>query len=346
MRPASEPVDYVAFGPVFGTTSKDSEYERAWATRPCARRSPCATPRPLVAIGGITPRAPPLASARPGWGASRSSRSVAGAADPTEVRRAHRSMTRLSRDGRLRNERDRPARALRSRLLPPSRRGVGPVGGPGADRPGHDRGGHRPAARPRPGAAGLASPFRDFFLHRDRDPGERVDRVVSSRRPFPLRPARRDRPELRPLGAPDHRLHGEPLRHPLSPRARPARGEGAGSAAQPKPPDLGRRGPRGDRQPLRRHDRERPGRPPLSEGHDAQRALHLHDPRHGDHRGLRPRRLRDDPRRGRLRGTPRRRERRLGPRRRRGRQADGPGDGKTTRRWAPRRSWWTYAPTT
>jgi thiamine-phosphate pyrophosphorylase len=47
-----EDVDYVAFGPVFGTTSKDSEYsERGLAALASACR--LAAPRPLVAIGGI-----------------------------------------------------------------------------------------------------------------------------------------------------------------------------------------------------------------------------------------------------------------------------------------------------
>lgn len=48
-----EDVDYVAFGPVFGTTSKMSEYtDRGLdALREAAR---LAAPRPLVAIGGIT----------------------------------------------------------------------------------------------------------------------------------------------------------------------------------------------------------------------------------------------------------------------------------------------------
>ncbi|MFK7895014.1 MAG: thiamine phosphate synthase [Myxococcota bacterium] len=49
-----EDVDYVAFGPVFGTTSKASEYEERGlaALRGAVRR---AAPRPLIAIGGITP---------------------------------------------------------------------------------------------------------------------------------------------------------------------------------------------------------------------------------------------------------------------------------------------------
>ena len=48
-----EDVDYVAFGPVFGTTSKDSDYDQRGleALREAVR---LAAPRPLVAIGGIS----------------------------------------------------------------------------------------------------------------------------------------------------------------------------------------------------------------------------------------------------------------------------------------------------
>ncbi len=47
-----EDVDYVAFGPVFGTTSKASDYEaRGLEALQTANR--IASPRPLVAIGGI-----------------------------------------------------------------------------------------------------------------------------------------------------------------------------------------------------------------------------------------------------------------------------------------------------
>jgi thiamine-phosphate pyrophosphorylase len=51
-RALGEPVDYVAFGPVFGTTSK----ELGHAARGLARLAAAVTrvaPRPLVAIGGI-----------------------------------------------------------------------------------------------------------------------------------------------------------------------------------------------------------------------------------------------------------------------------------------------------
>lgn len=48
-----EPVDYIAFGPLFGTASKESGYPARGlaALRDAALR---AAPRPLVAIGGIT----------------------------------------------------------------------------------------------------------------------------------------------------------------------------------------------------------------------------------------------------------------------------------------------------
>jgi len=48
----AQPVDYVAFGPVFGTHSKDSAYdERGLDALADAARA--AAPRPLIAIGGI-----------------------------------------------------------------------------------------------------------------------------------------------------------------------------------------------------------------------------------------------------------------------------------------------------
>ena len=48
----AEDVDYVAFGPVFGTTSKDSPYSARGETA-LAEAAKLAAPRPLVAIGGI-----------------------------------------------------------------------------------------------------------------------------------------------------------------------------------------------------------------------------------------------------------------------------------------------------
>lgn len=47
-----EPVDYVAFGPVFGTTSKASEHP-ARGLDALRRAAALAAPRPLVAIGGL-----------------------------------------------------------------------------------------------------------------------------------------------------------------------------------------------------------------------------------------------------------------------------------------------------
>ncbi|HSJ98297.1 MAG TPA: thiamine phosphate synthase [Myxococcota bacterium] len=49
---AGEPVDYVAFGPVFGTTSKESAVE-ARGLAMLAEAARIAAPRPCVAIGGI-----------------------------------------------------------------------------------------------------------------------------------------------------------------------------------------------------------------------------------------------------------------------------------------------------
>jgi thiamine-phosphate pyrophosphorylase len=47
-----EPVDYVAYGPLFGTQSKESEYAPRGAAR-LAEVVACVAPRPVVAIGGI-----------------------------------------------------------------------------------------------------------------------------------------------------------------------------------------------------------------------------------------------------------------------------------------------------
>ncbi|MEB2344787.1 MAG: thiamine phosphate synthase [Deltaproteobacteria bacterium] len=49
---AAEPVDYVAFGPVFGTASKDSPYEARGLDR-LAEAARLVAPRACVAIGGI-----------------------------------------------------------------------------------------------------------------------------------------------------------------------------------------------------------------------------------------------------------------------------------------------------
>ncbi len=47
-----EPVDYIAFGPLFGTTSKDSAYT-ARGLEALAEVARIVAPRPVVAIGGI-----------------------------------------------------------------------------------------------------------------------------------------------------------------------------------------------------------------------------------------------------------------------------------------------------
>ena len=51
-RARSEPVDYVAFGPVFGTTSKQTPHAARGLER-LASAAARAAPRPLIAIGGI-----------------------------------------------------------------------------------------------------------------------------------------------------------------------------------------------------------------------------------------------------------------------------------------------------
>jgi len=47
-----EPVDYIAFGPVFGTRSKDSPYDRR-GLELLSEAARAAQPHPLIAIGGI-----------------------------------------------------------------------------------------------------------------------------------------------------------------------------------------------------------------------------------------------------------------------------------------------------
>lgn len=80
-----EPVDYVAFGPVFGTTSKASAYsERGLEAVTEAVR--IAAPRPLVAIGGIA--AEHLSGLRAvGVAGFAVISAVAGAADPATAAR-------------------------------------------------------------------------------------------------------------------------------------------------------------------------------------------------------------------------------------------------------------------
>lgn len=84
-RAADEDVDYVAFGPVFGTASKDT----GWSARGVDRVAEvvrAVAPRPVVAIGGITREGiPPLLAAGVQGAAVISA--VAGAPDPRAATR-------------------------------------------------------------------------------------------------------------------------------------------------------------------------------------------------------------------------------------------------------------------
>ena len=82
----SEDVDYVAFGPVFGTTSKDSDYDARGLER-LAEAVELAAPRPLIAIGGIEARHLE-ALAEAGVGGFAVISVVADAEDPAETTRA------------------------------------------------------------------------------------------------------------------------------------------------------------------------------------------------------------------------------------------------------------------
>lgn len=81
-----EPVDYVAFGPVFGTCSKDSEYD-ARGLALLASVAKCVAPLPLVAIGGIDASNLADVMAAGAAGAAVIS-AVAGAVDPIAATRA------------------------------------------------------------------------------------------------------------------------------------------------------------------------------------------------------------------------------------------------------------------
>ena len=90
----AEPVDYVAFGPVFGTRSKESEYEPR-GVEMLAEVVRIASPRPVVGIGGIDARnAPRVASAGACFAVIGA---VAGAEDPV---RATRELVRCAGPGR------------------------------------------------------------------------------------------------------------------------------------------------------------------------------------------------------------------------------------------------------
>lgn len=81
-----EPVDYVAFGPLFGTTSKESEYGPRGLDALPKIVALCA-PRPVVAIGGIdAARAGDVV--RAGAAALCVISAIAGAADPKRATRA------------------------------------------------------------------------------------------------------------------------------------------------------------------------------------------------------------------------------------------------------------------
>jgi thiamine-phosphate pyrophosphorylase len=85
---AREGVDYVAFGPIFGTTSKDSP----WTARGVEQARAAAravAPLPLVAIGGID-AAGASALAAAGVAGVAVISAVAAAADPTAAARALR----------------------------------------------------------------------------------------------------------------------------------------------------------------------------------------------------------------------------------------------------------------
>lgn len=81
-----EPIDYVAFGPVFGTTSKKSEFD-ARGLDALEEATRLASPRPLIGIGGIEVRH--LGDLRrAGVGGFAVISGVAGADDPIAAARA------------------------------------------------------------------------------------------------------------------------------------------------------------------------------------------------------------------------------------------------------------------
>jgi len=85
-RACDEPIDYIALGPVFGTTSKDSPHPALGLAR-VREMAELVRPRPLVCIGGITEEhAPALREAGASGFAVISA--VAGAEDPEAAVRA------------------------------------------------------------------------------------------------------------------------------------------------------------------------------------------------------------------------------------------------------------------
>jgi thiamine-phosphate pyrophosphorylase len=82
----AEPVDYVAFGPLFGTRSKATPWQ-ARGLEALAEACALAAPRPLVAIGGIDAHGAE-AAARAGAAGVAVISAVAGADDPVAATRA------------------------------------------------------------------------------------------------------------------------------------------------------------------------------------------------------------------------------------------------------------------
>jgi thiamine-phosphate pyrophosphorylase len=81
-----EDVDYVAFGPVFGTTSKASDYAERGLDL-LAEVVACVAPRPVVAIGGLNAENVPRVRAAGAQGVAVIS-AVSGATDPVAATRA------------------------------------------------------------------------------------------------------------------------------------------------------------------------------------------------------------------------------------------------------------------
>jgi thiamine-phosphate pyrophosphorylase len=85
-RALGEPIDYVAYGPLFGTASKDTGYDARGVAALREIASHCA-PLPLVAIGGIDASNAALARAAGAHGIAVIS-AIANAADPVAAVRA------------------------------------------------------------------------------------------------------------------------------------------------------------------------------------------------------------------------------------------------------------------
>jgi len=83
---AAEPIDYVAFGPLHGTTTKESAYD-ARGRDALAEVVRIAAPRPVVAIGGID-AARAAGAIAAGASAVCVISAIAGAADPEAAARA------------------------------------------------------------------------------------------------------------------------------------------------------------------------------------------------------------------------------------------------------------------